>query len=62
MNKASHISLYCSFTSFFTTCTQVFKCTQDFSEALGIDAGNIGKAKIKFSDNITFPVVNEDII
>lgn len=37
-------------------------CTQDFSEALGIDAGNIEKKKIKLSDNITFPVVNEDII
>ena len=61
MNKAGHISLYYSFTLFFTTCTQVFRCTQDFSEALGIGVGNIKKAKIKLSGNITFPVVNDRI-
>lgn len=61
MNKVDHISLYYSFTLFFTTYTQVFKCTQDFSEALGIGIVNIEKAKIKLSGNITFPVVNDRI-
>lgn len=61
MNKAGHIFLYYSFTLFFTTYTQVFKCTQGFSEALGVGIRNIEKAKIKLSCKITFPVVNDQL-